>query len=349
AGLLGWNLCVWDSSSFHKKHHTISDNFVAVYESWTPTKTKLLIISIYAPQHDAAKRVLWDYVSSIINRWDGDTIVMGDFNEIHNMGERMGSVFNSRGASEFNSFIDNSSLVEVQLEGFSFTWSHPSAKKMSKLDRFLVSKGFTSLFPRTSAICLDKHLSDHRPILLREVITDYGASPFRFYHSWFKLNGFDDMTCNVREIKQRLHDIDIELDQRGVNNEILLDRKDLLKQLQDIKALESIDYAQKAKIQWAIEGDENSKFYHGIINRKRANLSIKGIMVDGEWVDDPLRVKAKFCNHFSKRFQVPGSARGHLNFLFSNRLSQEQADDLEILISRDEIRAAVWDCGVNKS
>nr|GFB28456.1 RNA-directed DNA polymerase, eukaryota [Tanacetum cinerariifolium] len=158
-----------------------------------------------------------------------------------------------------------------------------------------------------------------------------------------------NQTCNVREIKQRLHDIDIELDQGGVNNEILLDRKDLLKQLQDIKALESIDYAQKAKIQWAIEGDKNSKFYHGIINRKRANLSIKGIMVDGEWVDDPLRVKAEFCNHFSKRFQVPGSARGHLNFLFLNRLSQEQADDLEILISRDEIRAAVWDCGLNKS
>ncbi|GJX63240.1 RNA-directed DNA polymerase, eukaryota [Tanacetum coccineum] len=42
---------------------------------------------------------------------------------------------------------------------------------------------------------------------------------------------------------------------------------------------------QKAKIQWAIEGDENSKFFHGIINRKRANLAIKGVMVDGEWLD----------------------------------------------------------------
>ncbi|GKC51650.1 hypothetical protein Tco_1074395, partial [Tanacetum coccineum] len=62
---------------------------------------------------------------------------------------------------------------------------------MSKLDRFLVTDGLLSLFPHISAVCLDRHLSDHRPILLREVITDYGATPFRLYHSWFSLHGFD--------------------------------------------------------------------------------------------------------------------------------------------------------------
>ncbi|GJZ06068.1 hypothetical protein Tco_0539861 [Tanacetum coccineum] len=45
-----------------------------------------------------------------------------------------------------------------------------------------------------------------------------------------------------------------------------------------------------------LEGDENSKFFHGIINRKRANLSVKGIMIEGEWVDDPIRVKDEFLN-----------------------------------------------------
>ncbi|GKG34324.1 hypothetical protein Tco_0437020, partial [Tanacetum coccineum] len=43
------------------------------------------------------------------------------------------------------------------------------------------------------AICLDKHLSDHRPILLHEVVTDFGPSPFRMYHSWFRRDGFDLM------------------------------------------------------------------------------------------------------------------------------------------------------------
>ncbi|GJS75639.1 RNA-directed DNA polymerase, eukaryota [Tanacetum coccineum] len=64
---------------------------------------------------------------------------------------------------------------------------------MSKLDRFLVSDGILTIFPSISALCLDRHLSDHRPILLCEVKVDFGPIPFRFYHSWFKLVGFDDM------------------------------------------------------------------------------------------------------------------------------------------------------------
>ncbi|GJY58797.1 RNA-directed DNA polymerase, eukaryota [Tanacetum coccineum] len=107
--------------------------------------------------------------------------------------ERWGSIFNVYGARDFNHFITSVGLVEVQLEGYSYTWAHPSASKMSKLDRFLVSDGFLSLFPHTSAVCLDRHLSDHRPILLREFNTDYGATPFRLFHSWFDFQGFDDM------------------------------------------------------------------------------------------------------------------------------------------------------------
>nr|GEW11735.1 RNA-directed DNA polymerase, eukaryota [Tanacetum cinerariifolium] len=40
----------------------------------------------------------------------------------------------------FNHFITSSGLVDVKLEGYSFTWAHPSATKMSKLDHFLVSE-----------------------------------------------------------------------------------------------------------------------------------------------------------------------------------------------------------------
>ncbi|GJW39585.1 RNA-directed DNA polymerase, eukaryota [Tanacetum coccineum] len=106
---------------------------------------------------------------------------------------------------------------------------------------------------------------------------------------------------------------------------------------------------QKAKIQWAIEGDENSNFFHGIINRKRANLAIKGVMVDGEWVDDPCRVKEEFRLHFANRFRAPAANRCKLNYTFPNRLSSDQLDMLESPISRDEVRNAVWGCGENKS
>ncbi|GKD62520.1 hypothetical protein Tco_1300029, partial [Tanacetum coccineum] len=49
-------------------------------------------------------------------------------------------------------------LVDIPLRGYAFTWAHKSATKMSKLDRFLISKGLMEIFPHLSALCLDRHL-----------------------------------------------------------------------------------------------------------------------------------------------------------------------------------------------
>ncbi|GJZ21190.1 RNA-directed DNA polymerase, eukaryota, partial [Tanacetum coccineum] len=389
-GNSGGILCLWDPLMFRKDQHIISDNFVVLYGTWVPNNTKLLIVSVYAPQSATDKRLLWSYITGLLSRWNGEVLVTGDFNEVRFERERLGSVFNVHGANEFNSFISNAGLVEIQLEGYSFTWSHPSAAKMSKLDRFLVSKGFLSLFPHISALCLDKNLSDHRPILLREMVTDYGATPFRLYHSWFSFHGFDDMvrtawnsfvledsngmvrfkkklqmlkkeirswvavhkrkqSGRLIDIQEKLSGIDHILDQGRVSDEILLSRMELTKQMQDIKSTAVRDQMQKAKIQWAVEGDENSKFFHGIVNRKRVHLSVKGVMVDGEWVDEPNRVKEEFRSHFANRFQDTGVSRCRLNFRFPSRLTADQISDLEKPVSSDEIRKAVWSCGENKS
>nr|GEU33284.1 hypothetical protein [Tanacetum cinerariifolium] len=389
-GNSGGILCAWDHNVFRKEHHTISDNFVALFGSWIPNQMKTMFISVYAPQAGSNKRILWSYLETLVNRWNGECVIMGDFNEVRRMEERWGSSFNVNDVRRFNNFIFNAGLVDFQLEGYSFTWAHHSATKMSKLDRFLVSHGFISCFPYISAVCLDRHLSDHRPILLREVFTDYGATPFHLYHSWFSFQGFDQMVSHVwhsiclnyrndmirfkkklqilkkelhvfvtdmkkkqmgcvNELKTNLSDIDTILDQVGISDDILLARTEYMNLLLDTKAAVGRDYIQKAKIKWVVEGDENSKNFHGIVNRKRASLAVKGIMVDGDWVDDPSRVKNEFRDHFNSRFQDPGTCHGKLNFTFPNRLTSDQETELENPISKDEIRDAVWGCGENIS
>ncbi|GKE02144.1 hypothetical protein Tco_1390127, partial [Tanacetum coccineum] len=154
---------------------------------------------------------------------------------------------------------------------------------------------------------------------------------------------------HLEELRSNLRDIDKELDQGGTNEVILQRRLEILKNLHDINSANACDYMQKAKIQWAIEGDENSKFFHGIINRKRANLAIKGVMVDGDWVDDPCRVKEEFRLHFANRFRAPVDTRYKLNYTFPNKLQPDQMDTLESPVSRDEVRNAMWGCGENKS
>nr|GEV78358.1 RNA-directed DNA polymerase, eukaryota [Tanacetum cinerariifolium] len=125
--------------------------------------------------------------------WDSECVIMGDFNEVRSEHERYGSVFNVQSAVAFNNFISLASLIDLPLDGYAYTWVHKSATKMSKLDRFLISKGLMASLPHLSAICLDKHLSDHRPILMRKMNIDYGPTPFRFFHSWFQIEGFDKL------------------------------------------------------------------------------------------------------------------------------------------------------------
>ncbi|GJU48910.1 RNA-directed DNA polymerase, eukaryota [Tanacetum coccineum] len=195
-GNSGGIVCMWESNIFQKECHTVLDNFIAVYGTWMPTMSKILIIAIYAPQSVTEKRTLWQYITHLIDRWNGECIVMGDFSEVRSKEERLGSSFNVRGANDFNAFITDSGLIDLHLEGYSFTWSHPSAQKMSKLDRFMLSEGLLSMFPQISSFCLDRHLSDHRPIILREIFVDYGATPFRLFHSWFSWDGFDNLVAD---------------------------------------------------------------------------------------------------------------------------------------------------------
>nr|GEU62969.1 RNA-directed DNA polymerase, eukaryota [Tanacetum cinerariifolium] len=305
--------------------------------TWLPSNTKILFVVIYAPQTTVLKRMLWEYISALANRWNGETIVLGDFNEVRTEEERFGSIFNPSSARTFNQFIASSGLIEVKMEGYSFTWTHPSASKMSKLDCFIVSDGIFSTFPSITTVCLDRRLSDHRPIFLNEIHADFGPIPVRFYHSWLEREGFDSV------VRQAWHSFN-----HNDPNRIIRFKK----KLQGLKQIIRVwirDVAQKAKVQWAIEGDENSKFFHGIINKRCAQLGIRGIFVNGLWTSDPSSVKRAFVDHFAKRFNQPMNARLKLNMMFHNQLIPDQVEDLDRNITNEEIKAAVWACVANKS
>nr|GEV05557.1 RNA-directed DNA polymerase, eukaryota [Tanacetum cinerariifolium] len=338
----GGIVCVWDVNMFVKDSVTISDSFVAIRGTWVATDTKLLIVSIYAPQYVSKRRSLWEYIGTLIEQWEGECVILGDFNEVRMEQERFGTVFNALSANFFNHFIASANLVDLPLEGYSFNWAHKSAAKMSKLDRFLVFEGLCSIFPSLSAICLDRHLSDHRPILMRELVVDYGPTPFRIFNSWFSKEGFDKMvesswnnslimennaivllkkkfqalkstikSWSKQEKHQesaeriafmnRLVELDKIIDQGSGTENIVHERTVLLKDLGEVNSRLSHDLAQKAKVRWSIEGDENSKYFHEILNKKRSQLAIRGVLVDGDWIDDPaneinMKHKVNFCS-----------------------------------------------------
>ncbi|GKD88058.1 hypothetical protein Tco_1359212 [Tanacetum coccineum] len=61
-GCSGGILCMWNPNMFVKEQVSTCDYFVALMGTWAPTSSKLLIISVYAPQELNERRDLWDYL-----------------------------------------------------------------------------------------------------------------------------------------------------------------------------------------------------------------------------------------------------------------------------------------------
>ena len=74
-GYSGGILCIWDPRLFFKDNITVSDSFLAITGTWVPSSTKLLIISVYAPQDLNQRKTLWDFFYHLINYWDGEYVL----------------------------------------------------------------------------------------------------------------------------------------------------------------------------------------------------------------------------------------------------------------------------------
>ncbi|GJS69302.1 hypothetical protein Tco_0702143 [Tanacetum coccineum] len=86
-----------------------------------------------------------------------------------------------------------------------------------------------------------------------------------------------------------------------------------------------------------------------MLKKKRRQLTFKGILKKGEWIEDPNLVMAKFLNHFRIRFNMATGIPSSFGAELLNPLSSTQQDCLDQNITREEIKKAVWDSGGNRA
>nr|GFA96303.1 RNA-directed DNA polymerase, eukaryota [Tanacetum cinerariifolium] len=272
-------LCTWDPNCLCKSCSTVSDYFVIVRGVWLKTNIDILLVVVYAPHDRREKRMLWDYLSMVVNNWEGKVIMMGDFNEVRLQSDRFGLVFHARDVKVFNSFILNAGLAEVPLGGSAYTWEWNFG-----------------------------HISSSR--------------------------------VEMKHLQEELNRLDTEIESGKVMDVTSSKRMEVINSMHNINKTHAIESLQKAKIKWAVEGDENSHFFHGILNKRRKQMSIRGVMKDGVWLDKPDQVKEEFLNHFRDRFARPVENRVSFDMEFLNSLSRAQQKELESIVTREEIKRA---------
>lgn len=113
------------------------------------------------------------------------------------------------------------------------------------------------------------------------------------------------------------------------------------KESKECRAL-SKNLKQKARLRWADEGDENTKFFHPVVKAKRSGNTIRGLLLDGAWSEDPKIIKKAAYQHFKQQFSESNKNIPIFVSQSFKKLKEEQQLSLENPFTELEIRNAVW-------
>ncbi|XP_022032783.1 uncharacterized protein LOC110933888 [Helianthus annuus] len=294
----------------------------------------LNVANIYTPQSLNEKEALWDAIHSEIVNSFGMWIVVGDFNAVRFKKKRRNCAFKARCARNFNSFIHNMGLLEYNMQGRQFTCVRDNGRKLSKIERMSVCPSFFNKWLVAHLCVLHNLFSDHGTLILTIRLDNFGPKPFRTYNSWLGKPGFKEVvitaansflfsgdpnvffTKKLAHIRNRIKDwrdemvkkyeeeenlarSEVEKLEELLENRLLSEEEEWMfsecnKVLKELSMKKGEDLRQRSHVKWAIDGDENSRFFHGIINNRKTNYLIPGVLINGNWVTKPKKVKKRF-------------------------------------------------------
>ncbi|XP_076926283.1 uncharacterized protein LOC143589399 [Bidens hawaiensis] len=178
-GRSGGIVKMWDPKVFQKENSIISDNFLVTTGFLVDGNIKLSVVNVYAPQLNNEKKEAWQKILHVIQNSSGWWAVFGDFNSVRCREERKNTNFDEACAKDFNDFINEAGLKEFNMKGSKYTFmvNRRGSFKFNKIDRMSVCSNVVDKWPNACLRALPMNLSDHSPLVLSLIDTNFGPKP----------------------------------------------------------------------------------------------------------------------------------------------------------------------------
>ncbi|GKA86928.1 hypothetical protein Tco_0808639 [Tanacetum coccineum] len=103
------------------------------------------------------------------------------------------------------------------------------------------------------------------------------------------------------------------------------------------------------KVRCAVDGDENSHFFHGMLNSKLNHSRINGLNILGPWITNPVLIKNHIYQFYESKFKETSNRRPTFTSNLFKHISVEDSNLLNCTITPQEIKDAILDCGRDKA
>ncbi|XP_074298734.1 uncharacterized protein LOC141629661 [Silene latifolia] len=156
---------------------------------------------VYGFNKNADRKELWqsllDFHSSIQGPW----MVMGDFNNVLNMDERIGAPVTLAEVKDFQECVDACGLYDLSSTGAYFTWNNKQEgdeRVFSRIDRVLANDTWILNGPDGSITFMPEGLYDHSPCLIEcWNAQTRPKSSFKYFNMWGKHEQFKEIVKEV--------------------------------------------------------------------------------------------------------------------------------------------------------
>jgi hypothetical protein len=89
----------------------------------------------------------------------------------------------------------------------------------------------------------------------------------------------------------------------GLSDEVVLLREEHKCEAVRLAHLEETSWHQKSRMQWLQEGDDNTKFFHRMVNSNHRRNYVNGLEVDGVFYEEKEEVKQQIVQFYSSLYQ----------------------------------------------
>lgn len=300
------------------------------------------LAAIYGDPARVSNQQIWDEIESFLCQVNGNACLLGDFNAIVDCNEKRGGS-SQLGANNtaFRSWIHANGLLDLGHHGPCYTWSNKQSGRANinqRLDRGLGSASWALQYPNSAIFHLPRFGSDHLPILLRTDPPSVRGKPKFRVESWWSLKSGFKAVCQravphgqadwtevksnlKKEVKVWLGDQpfpehmlkEVEGKMAVLNAEIpdqhtKWREQDLNREHQQILHLKERYWYQRSRVDRAILGDGNTRYFHAMaVTRKRRN-TIRAVQLNsGSWEPDREKSDSSLCatsRPFMQRFKL---------------------------------------------